>query len=63
MDEELVPKKVDPYFGLLAALQQIENIVKLLEDNEYKQYIYGHLNPVYYELQRQITNYKDSVSD
>ena len=41
---------------MLIALRQIDNIVKLTEDNEYKSYIFQHLNPVYYELQRQLNN-------
>ena len=41
---------------LFSALTQINNIVSLLEDNEYKPYIYRHLNPVKYELERQIRN-------
>ena len=27
-----------------------------LKDNEYKQYMFMHLNPVFYELERQLTN-------
>jgi len=41
---------------LLIALTQIENVVTLLEDNEWKNYLYNHLSPVKYELERQITN-------
>ena len=37
---------MDDKFKLLAALQQIDNIVSLLEDNEWKDYIYNHLSPV-----------------
>ena len=57
MEEEIKPKRIkDERFLLLAAIQQIENIILLTEENEYKQFIYMHLNPVYYELQRQLTN-------
>lgn len=57
MEEEIKPKRIkDERFLLLAAIQQVENIVKLTEENEYKQFIYTHLNSVYYELQRQLTN-------
>lgn len=65
MEEEIKPKRVtDKAFLLLSALNQVENIIKLTEDNEYKQFIYMHLNPVYYELQRQLTNLKitDSIT-
>ena len=41
---------------LLIALTQIENVVTLLEDNEWKNYLHNHLSPVKYELERQITN-------
>jgi len=41
---------------LLIALTQINNVVTLLEDNEWKNYLYNHLSPVKYELERQITN-------
>ena len=41
---------------LLIALTQIENVVTLLQDNEWKNYLYNHLSPVKYELERQITN-------
>ena len=41
---------------LIIALTQIENVVTLLEDNEWKNYLYNHLSPVKYELERQITN-------
>tara|TARA_A100001234_G_scaffold184001_1_gene167334 strand:- start:2437 stop:2655 length:219 start_codon:yes stop_codon:yes gene_type:complete len=65
MEEEIKPKRIkDERFLLLSALNQVENIIKLTEENEYKQFIYMHLNPVYYELQRQLTNLKitDSIT-
>lgn len=43
-------------FRLWAAINQVENIIKLTENNAYKQFIYLHLNPIYYELKRQLTN-------
>jgi hypothetical protein len=39
------------------ALTQIENVAKLTEKNEYKNFIYAHLFPIKTELERQITNY------
>ena len=42
---------------LIGALQQIDNITNLLYSNEYKDYIYQHLLPVKYELERQLSNY------
>ena len=47
-DEEII---------LIGALQQIDNITNLLYSNEYKDYIYQHLLPVKYELERQLSNY------
>lgn len=38
------------------ALAQVENLVNILEDNEYKSFLYNHLIPVKYELQRQLAN-------
>ena len=62
MEEEIKPKKIkDERFLLLAALHQVENIVKLTEENEYKQFIYMHLNSIKYELERQLTNLNHSV--
>ena len=50
-DEEII---------LIGALQQIDNITNLLYSNEYKDYIYQHLLPVKYELERQLSNYYDN---
>ena len=41
---------------LLIALTQLENIVRLTENNEWKNYLYNHLSPVKYDLERQLTN-------
>tara|TARA_Y100000004_G_scaffold172362_1_gene209147 strand:+ start:551 stop:763 length:213 start_codon:yes stop_codon:yes gene_type:complete len=58
--EEVSYKKIkDEQFLLLSAIQQVENIIRLTEENEYKQFIYMHLNPVYYELKRQLTNLQE----
>ena len=40
---------------LILAIQQIENIVSLSRNNEWKNYIYGHLNSVHVELHRQLS--------
>ena len=47
---------MDRQTKLILALYQVDNIINLIEDNEYKQYMFMHLNPVYYELKRQLTN-------
>ena len=50
-------KKIeDQKLILTLAHQQVENLVALLEDNPYKSYMYQHLNPIKYELLRQLTN-------
>jgi len=41
---------------LLLALQQINNVTNLIQDNQYKQFLYGKLISVEVELQRQLTN-------
>ena len=47
---------MDEITKLILAKYQVENIIELTKDNEYKQYIFMHLNPVFYELERQLTN-------
>jgi hypothetical protein len=47
---------VDEQTKLILAIYQVENIIELIKDNEYRQYMFMHLNPVYYELKRQLTN-------
>ena len=47
---------MDEQTKLILAIYQVDNIINLIEDNEYKQYMFMHLNPVYYELKRQLTN-------
>ena len=47
---------MDDITKLILAKYQVENIIELTKDNEYKQFIFMHLNPVFYELERQLTN-------
>ena len=47
---------MDDITKLILAKYQVENIIELTKDNKYKQFIFMHLNPVYYELERQLTN-------
>lgn len=49
-------KMMDQKTKLTLALDQVDNIIELLEDNEWKSYIYNHLSPVKYELDRQLSN-------
>ena len=39
---------------LILILNQIENITKLVEDNEYENYYKSYLSPIYYETKRQL---------
>ena len=41
---------------LLLALQQINNVTNLIQDNQYKQFLYCKLISVEVELQRQLAN-------
>tara|TARA_B100001057_G_C22092414_1_gene660048 strand:- start:32 stop:232 length:201 start_codon:yes stop_codon:yes gene_type:complete len=45
---------------LIIALYQLENIVSLTENNEWKNYLYNYLSPVKYELERQLNNLTDT---
>lgn len=47
---------MNPEVKLILALNQIENIVSLLEGNEYQSFLYQHLISVQVELNRQLTN-------
>jgi hypothetical protein len=46
-------------YNILAALQQVDNITHLLEDNDWKEYIYSHLTPIRFELERQYQNLQE----
>ena len=41
---------------LILAIHQVDNLTKLLEDNEYKTFMYSHLISVKCELERQLLN-------
>ena len=45
---------------LLFALIQVEGIIKLLKGNEYESYLISLLTPIHVELNRQLTNLKQS---
>ena len=45
---------------IILALQQVEGISKLMKGNEYEQYLITHLTFILYELNRQLTNLKQS---
>jgi len=47
------------------ALSQIDDLTTLLENNEWKNFLYSHLIPLKYELQRQqcfLTNQTNSTN-
>ena len=47
---------IDSKTKLILALQQIDNIVELMSDNEYRNYLYGQLITIKVELERQLSN-------
>ena len=57
--DDFRPPKYETTEGewLTIALTQIDNVVKLTEENEYQKFLYSHLFPIKVELQRQIANY------
>jgi hypothetical protein len=40
---------------ILLALEQLDNVMKLLEGNQWEMFVSHHLIPVHYELKRQLT--------
>ena len=53
-------KKIeDERTRLIFAIHQLDNLVELTGDNEYKQFIHTRLISVKYELLRQLTNLND----
>ena len=40
---------------LILALQQVDNLVELLKDNEWENFLYSHLIPIDVELKRQLS--------
>ena len=47
---------------LILILNQIENIKKLVEGNEYENYYKSYLSPIYYETKRQLLLTKTQTS-
>jgi len=52
---------MNPSIKILLALDQIDNLTSLLENNEYEQFFVSHLIPIKFELQRQLTNIQSSA--
>jgi hypothetical protein len=44
---------------LFSAINQLDNIVELTKENEYKQFIHSRLISIKYELLRQLGNIKE----
>ena len=51
---------MDQRTKLHLALIQVNNLIELLKDNEYKVMMYAHLISIRVELQRQLTNIQHS---
>jgi len=47
---------------LILIINQIENIKKLVEDNEYENYYKSYLSPILYETKRQLLLTKTQTS-
>ena len=62
-DKQSLSKEQKEATNLVIALRQVDNIVSLLEENEWRNYLYNHLSPVRYELDRQLTNLKEKQSN
>lgn len=45
---------MDKHTKLILALQQTENIYKLLQEGEYAAFFASHLLPIKYEIERQL---------
>jgi hypothetical protein len=50
---------------LILAKMQIQNLVSLIEGNEYQKFLYSHLIPIEVELRRQLTNiqYRSKIKE
>lgn len=46
----------DPMLKLILAKTQVSNVIELIKDNEFEQYMSTKLWSVYYELERQESN-------
>jgi len=47
---------MDKKTKLHLGLQQINNVMSLMDGNEWQTYLYCHLETIKYELERQLTN-------
>ena len=54
------PYKMTEIDRLFSAINQLDNIVELTKENEYRQYIHSRLISIKYELLRQLGNTKEN---
>ena len=54
------PYKMTEIDRLFSAINQLDNIVELTKENEYRQYIHSRLISIKYELLRQLGNIKEN---
>ena len=54
------PYKMTEIDRLFSAINQLDNIVELTKENEYKQYIHSRLISIKYELLRKLGNIKEN---
>jgi len=43
---------------LVLARIQVNNLIELFKDNEYERFFISHLTPIFYEIERQLSNEK-----
>lgn len=41
---------------LVLARIQVNNLIELFKDNEYERFFISHLTPIFYEIERQLSN-------
>ena len=46
---------------IILAQMQVHNLLNLTRDNQYTAFMYSHLLPIKYELERQLTNTSQST--
>ena len=51
---------MDERTKLMLAFMQVNNIVELTKDNQWKEHLYRHLSSIKYEIERKLTNLNHS---
>ncbi len=52
---------IPEYEKLKIMIDQVNNLIACSEDNQQKNYLISHLSPLYYELNRQLSNLHTSL--